>query len=58
MINLIYISQAIAGLEVGLESIGDNRYTVWFCRLPLGELDRDNSEFQEDAWDLRMAMDR
>ena len=43
MVNMtnedVFISQAIAGLEVGLEPLNEKRYTVWFCRLPLGELD-------------------
>ena len=43
----ISISQAFAGLDVGLESIGDNRYTVWFCRLPLGELDVTAASFRK-----------
>ena len=43
---VISVSQALAGLEVGLESIGDNRYTVWFCRLPLGELDVTTASFR------------
>ena len=34
----ISVSQAIAGLEVGLEPIDETRYAVWFCRLPLSEL--------------------
>ncbi len=43
----ISVSQAFAGLDVGLESIGDNRYTVWFCRLPLGELDVTTASFRK-----------
>ena len=44
---LISVSQALAGLEVGLESIGNNRYSVWFCRLPLGELDLTTASFRK-----------
>jgi transposase InsO family protein len=44
---LIFISQAFAGLDVGLEAIGDNRYTVWFCRLPLGVLDVETVSFRK-----------
>jgi transposase InsO family protein len=43
----IFISEALAGLEVGLESIGETRYTVWFCRLPLGELDLTTRSFRK-----------
>jgi putative transposase len=43
----ISISQAIAGLEVGLEPIDETRYVVWFCRLPLGELDLTTSSFRK-----------
>ena len=42
---VIYVSEAIAGLEVGVEPIGDTRYTVWFCRMPLGELDLTTASF-------------
>jgi putative transposase len=35
----VRISNALAGCEIGLEPIGDQRYAVWFCRLRLGELD-------------------
>jgi putative transposase len=42
---LISVSQALAGLEVGLESIGGNRYSIWFCRLRLGELDLTTASF-------------
>jgi putative transposase len=43
----IFVSQAIAGLEVGLERIDDTRYTTWFCRLPLGELDVTTASFRK-----------
>ncbi len=43
----IAISQSIAGLEVGLEPIDETRYVVWFCRLPLGELDLTTSSFRK-----------
>ena len=42
---LISVSQALAGLEVGLEPIGSNRYSVWFCRLLVGELDLTTASF-------------
>jgi transposase InsO family protein len=44
---LISVSQALSGLEVGLESIGNNRYSVWFCRLALGELDLTTASFRK-----------
>ena len=43
----IFISEAIAGLEVGLERIDETRYTTWFCRLPLGELDLTTASFRK-----------
>ena len=44
---VISVSQALAGLEVGLESIDNNRYSVWFCRLALGELDLTTASFRK-----------
>jgi hypothetical protein len=46
MRNIVsYIYEAIAGFEVGVEPIGDTQYTVWFWRLPLGELDLTTASF-------------
>ncbi len=42
----IHISQALGGCNVGLEPIGDGRYSVWFCRLCLGELDVVSAKFK------------
>jgi transposase InsO family protein len=42
---LISVSQAIAGLEVGLEWIASDRYAIWFCRLLLGEIDLTTARF-------------
>lgn len=33
------ITEALCGYDVGLESIDAHRYAVWFCRVPLGEVD-------------------
>lgn len=35
----IGISEALRGYDVGLESIAAHRYAVWFCRVPLGQVD-------------------
>ncbi len=43
--NLIRVSQALGGYEVGLEPITAERLTVWFCRLPLGEIDLTSQKF-------------
>jgi len=43
----IMISQALSGLHVGLEQIGGNRYSMWFCRLHLGELDLTTASFRK-----------
>jgi hypothetical protein len=45
----IMVSRALAGLQVGLESIGDNRYSLWFCRLLLGEVDLTTASFRKLA---------
>ena len=36
---LIRISTALEGWDVGLEPMMSGRYSVWFCRLCLGEID-------------------
>jgi len=40
------VSQALRGLEIGLQPISGNEYAVWFCRLRLGEIDVATQKFQ------------
>lgn len=42
----IGISVALAGCDVGLESLDDVRYAVWFGRLCMGEIDLRTQSFQ------------
>lgn len=42
----INLSLALAGYDVGLESLDDWRYAVWFGRLCLGEVDLRTESFQ------------
>jgi transposase InsO family protein len=41
----IAISSALSGYDVGLEPISDNGFMVWFCQLPLGEIDARAEKF-------------
>lgn len=41
----ISVSTALAGLEVGLEPLPNNRFATWLCRLRLGELDLESESF-------------
>jgi transposase InsO family protein len=41
----INVSMALGGFEIGLEPLRDNRLTVWFCRLCLGEIDLATQKF-------------
>jgi transposase InsO family protein len=45
----IALSEALAGCQVGLETIAAQRYAVWFCRLRLGELDLQMEKFHATA---------
>lgn len=40
------ISTALRGYHVGLEPTADDRLSVWFCRLCLGEIDLSTTKFQ------------
>lgn len=40
------LSLALAGYDVGLESLDDRRYAVWFGRLCLGDIDLNTRSFQ------------
>jgi len=42
----IGLSLALAGYDVGLESVEDGRYAVWFGRLCLGAIDLSTQRFQ------------
>ena len=42
----IGLSEALAGYDVGLESLADGRYAVWFGRLCVGEIDLPTGKFQ------------
>lgn len=42
----ISVSTALAGYDVGLESVAGGRYAVWFGRLCLGEIDLETEKFQ------------
>lgn len=39
------ISVALRGFPIGLESLKENRWAVWFCRLCLGEIDCHTHKF-------------
>lgn len=41
----IPVSQALCGWDVGLQREAEQRYSVWFCRLPLGEVDLATRKF-------------
>lgn len=45
----ILISAALAGYEVGLEPLRGDRFSVWFCRLCLGEIDFSARKFRAVA---------
>jgi hypothetical protein len=42
----IGVSLALAGYDVGLESVAERRYAVWFGRLCLGEIDLETESFR------------
>jgi putative transposase len=42
----IGLSLALAGYDVGLESVDDGKYAVWFGRLSLGDIDLSTQRFQ------------
>ena len=41
----VRVSEALQGLEVGLESMKANRLAVWFCKLCLGQIDLETQKF-------------
>jgi hypothetical protein len=41
----ILVSEALCGWDVGLQRAADRRYGLWFCRLPLGEVDLATRKF-------------
>lgn len=43
--QLINVSLALGGYEVGLQPRGSQRLDVWFCRLCLGEIDLETRKF-------------
>jgi len=42
----VHISHALGGHHIGLEPLGPGRFSVWFCRLCLGELDQTVMKFK------------
>jgi len=49
--TLISVSTTLHGFDVGLEPIGEDRLSVWFCRLCLGEIDLATQSFRATAGD-------
>lgn len=41
----VSVSLALRGFPVGLESLNEHRWAVWFCRLCLGEIDLSTHKF-------------
>ena len=42
----VSVSQALQGLDVGLEPLDDHRLAVWFCKLCLGQIDLETQKFR------------
>jgi putative transposase len=42
----VNVSVALRGYDIALQPTNANRFTLWFCRLPLGEIDVKTRRFQ------------
>ena len=43
--RLVRITEALRGLQIGLQPLAEDRLAVWFCRLCLGQIDLSTHTF-------------